>query len=56
MSRPTKNDSKEMKCPKCGKASLKRKEGGVTCNFCGYILSPGEEVKFRLYELLKQSS
>ncbi|HUK75248.1 MAG TPA: hypothetical protein VLU99_05590 [Nitrososphaerales archaeon] len=56
MSRPTKNDSKEMKCPKCGRASLKRKESGVACSFCGYVLSPGEEVKFRLYELLKQSS
>jgi ribosomal protein L37E len=55
LSRPP-NDSKVMKCPKCGKASLKRKESGVVCNFCGYVLSPGEEVKFRLYELLKQSS
>jgi ribosomal protein L37AE/L43A len=46
-----------MKCPKCGKPSLKRKEsGGVICGFCGYALSPGEEVKFRLYELLKQPS
>jgi ribosomal protein L37AE/L43A len=47
-----------MKCPKCGKPSLKRKDSGagVMCNFCGYALSPGEEVKFRLYELLKQSS
>jgi ribosomal protein L37AE/L43A len=56
LSRPT-NDSKqkEMKCPKCGKSSLKRKDSGVICNFCGYALSPGEEVKFRLYELLKQS-
>jgi predicted RNA-binding Zn-ribbon protein involved in translation (DUF1610 family) len=52
--KPT-SDSKEMKCPMCGKTSLKRKESGVICNFCGYILSPGEEVKFRLYELLKQS-
>ena len=54
MPKPT-NDSKEMKCPMCGKPSLKRKESGVICNFCGYILSPGEDVKFRLYELLKQS-
>jgi ribosomal protein L37AE/L43A len=44
-----------MKCPKCGRPSLKRKEVGVTCTFCGYVLSAGEEVKFRLYELLKQS-
>jgi ribosomal protein L37AE/L43A len=50
------NDSKDMKCPKCGKLSLKRKENGVVCNFCGYVLSPGEETRFRLYELLKQSS
>ncbi len=49
------DDSKVMKCPKCGKPSLKRQESGVTCKFCGYALSPGEEVKFRLYELLKQS-
>jgi len=40
----------------CGKASLKRKETGIACNFCGYSLTPGEEVKYRLYELLKQSS
>jgi ribosomal protein L37AE/L43A len=49
------DDSKVMKCPKCGRPSLKRKEVGVTCTFCGYVLSAGEEVKFRLYELLKQS-
>ncbi|MDA4117148.1 MAG: hypothetical protein OK455_02270 [Thaumarchaeota archaeon] len=54
MSKPT-SASKDMKCPKCGKNSLKRKDTGVTCNFCGYILSPGEEARFRLYELLKQS-
>ena len=53
MSRPM-SDSKVMKCPKCGKASLKRKDDGIICNFCGYILSPGEDVKYRLYELLKQ--
>ena len=49
------SDSKEMKCPKCGKTSLKRKDDGVMCSFCGYSLSPGEQVKFRLHELLKQS-
>jgi len=49
------DDSKEMKCPKCGRASLKRKENGIMCGFCGYALSPGEEVKFRLYEMLKSS-
>ena len=50
------NDSKDMKCPRCGKVSLKRKESGVVCGFCGSVLSPGEEARFRLYELLKQSS
>jgi ribosomal protein L37AE/L43A len=55
MSMPAK-DSKDMKCPKCARFSLKRKESGVVCGFCGYVLSPGEEVKFRLYEMLKQSS
>ena len=46
-------ESRDMKCPKCGKTSLKRKQSGVTCGFCGYTLSPGEEARFRLYELLK---
>lgn len=55
MPKPT-NDSKEMKCPRCGRASLKRKESGVVCSFCGNVLSPGEEARFRLYELLKQPS
>jgi ribosomal protein L37AE/L43A len=57
MSKPPRDarDSKEMKCPKCGRLSLKRKESGVVCGFCGYVLGPGEETRFRLYELLKQS-
>jgi len=54
LSKPT-NVSKDMKCPQCAKVSLKRKESGVACGTCGYILSPGEETRFRLYELLKQS-
>ena len=54
MPRPA-EDSRDMKCPKCARLSLKRKETGVVCGFCGYILSPGEEVKFRLYEMLKKS-
>ncbi len=44
----------EMKCPKCGRASLKRRESAVTCTFCSYLLTPGEEVRFRLYEMLKK--
>jgi len=43
-----------MTCPKCGKPSLNRKNSGVICNFCAYILSPGEDVKYTLYDLLKQ--
>jgi ribosomal protein L37AE/L43A len=54
LSKPT-PESKDMKCPKCGKNNLKRKESGVVCSFCGYVLSPGEETRFRLYEMLKQS-
>jgi ribosomal protein L37AE/L43A len=48
------DDSKEMRCPKCGRNALKRKDAGVACGFCGYLLSPGEEVRFRLYEMLKK--
>ena len=43
----------EMKCPGCKRNSLKRKETGVSCGFCGYSLTPGEEARYRLYELLK---
>lgn len=50
------DDSKEMKCPKCARPNLRRKESGILCGFCGYVLSPGEEVRFRLYEMLKQPS
>jgi hypothetical protein len=32
---------------------LRRKEEGVSCSFCGYRLTAGEEARYRLYELLK---
>src|SRR5438128_1274715 len=35
-----------MKCPKCGRSSLKRSEKGVMCGFCGHQLSPGEEATY----------
>ena len=47
-----KKDS-EMRCPSCRRFSLKRKEVGVSCTTCGYSLTPGEEARFRLYEMLK---
>jgi ribosomal protein L37AE/L43A len=50
---PDRTRDKEMKCPGCSRLSLKRKENGVTCSTCGYTLTPGEEVRFRLYEMLK---
>ena len=43
----------EMKCPGCKRNSLKRRDTGVSCGFCGYSLTPGEEARYRLYELLK---
>ncbi len=43
----------EMRCPGCKKNSLKRRETAVSCGFCGYTLSPGEEARYRLYEMLK---
>jgi ribosomal protein L37AE/L43A len=43
----------EMKCPKCGKFALKRGAERVLCRFCGYALTPGEETRYRLYEMLK---
>jgi ribosomal protein L37AE/L43A len=45
---------KEMRCPKCGRFSLKRSERGVTCSFCGRELSLGEEARYHLYELLRR--
>jgi ribosomal protein L37AE/L43A len=47
-----KKDSR-MHCPGCRKYSLKRNDVGVACSYCGYTLSPGEETRYRLYELLK---
>ena len=49
-----KGGASEMHCPGCKRFSLKRKEEGVICGFCGYRLSAGEETRYRLYELLKQ--
>ncbi len=43
----------QMHCPGCRRYTLKRKDGKVSCATCGYTLTPGEEVRFRLYELLK---
>jgi ribosomal protein L37AE/L43A len=47
------NKESEMRCPGCKKYTLRRKEQGVSCTYCGYTLSPGEEARYRLYELLK---
>jgi ribosomal protein L37AE/L43A len=44
----------QMRCPGCRRYSLKRKDERITCGTCGYALNPGEEARFRLYELLKQ--
>ncbi|MGA2663503.1 MAG: hypothetical protein ABSF83_00960 [Nitrososphaerales archaeon] len=43
----------QMRCPGCKRFSLKRGATAVSCGTCGYTLSPGEEARFRLYELLK---
>ncbi len=47
------NKESEMRCPGCKRFSLRRKDEGVTCSFCGYRLAPGEEARYRLYEMLK---
>ena len=44
----------EMKCPKCGRFNLKQTEQGITCQVCGYTLTPGEGDKYRLFKLLKE--
>jgi ribosomal protein L37AE/L43A len=49
----TPNKESQMRCPGCKRFSLKRKDEGVSCNTCGYTLTPGEESRYRLYELLK---
>ncbi len=51
---PDPEREKKMRCPKCGKFSLKRSERGVMCSFCGRELSPGEEARYHLYELLRR--
>ena len=43
-----------MKCPKCGRFALNETESGVTCKICGYVLTPGQADKFRLYKLLRE--
>ncbi len=52
MSQP--GNKSEMKCPKCGKFTLKRGADKVVCRFCGHTLTPGEETRYRLYEMLKE--
>lgn len=49
-----KSQSDEMKCPNCGKFELREAGQGITCRICGYMLSPGEADKFRLFRLLKE--
>jgi len=44
----------EMKCPKCGRFSLRETESGVACKTCGYELSPGEVDRYRLFRLLRE--
>jgi len=44
----------EMKCPKCGRYSLHSMGEGVQCKTCGYVLSPGEVDKFRLFKMLRE--
>lgn len=46
----------EMKCPRCGRASLDEFQAGVRCKTCGYILSAGEADRFRLYRLLGEEA
>ncbi len=45
-----------MKCPKCGRFDLRDSEGQVECKTCGYMLSPGEGAKYRLFQLLREES
>ena len=46
--------SEEMKCPKCGRYSLHSVGEGVQCKVCGYMLSPGEVDKYRLFRMLRE--
>ena len=47
-----KRDRDTMRCPGCKRNTLKRGDTAVSCTFCGYTLTPGEEARYRLYELL----
>ena len=49
-------NEQEMKCPKCGRFSLRGSDVEVKCQICGYELSPGEATKYRLYKMLKSES
>ncbi len=49
----TRSNEQDMKCPKCGRFSLRNSEMGIRCQTCGYELSPGEATKFRLFQMLK---
>ncbi len=44
----------EMKCPKCGRYSLRQREESVACSFCGHQLTPGQEANFRLFQMLQR--
>jgi ribosomal protein L37E len=55
LSLDNRNKESEMRCPGCKRFSLRRKEVGVSCSFCGYGLSAGEETRYRLYEMLKEA-
>lgn len=44
----------EMKCPKCGRFSLRQMEASVACSFCGHQLTPGQEANFRLFQMLRR--
>ncbi len=46
----------QMKCPKCKRFGLRENGATVECKTCGYVLSPGEGDKFRLFRLLREES
>jgi ribosomal protein L37AE/L43A len=49
-----KSQSDDMKCPKCGRFDLRETPQGVTCRVCGYVLTPGEHDKYRLFKMLRE--
>jgi ribosomal protein L37AE/L43A len=49
-----KSQSDDMKCPKCGRFDLRETPQGVTCRVCGYVLTPGENDKYRLFKMLRE--